>query len=142
MAPSRPTLPAYTEKLYDLCDIFDRYAERSGERAAEVAVDRLLGQTVKAYPKSAAIVLGKAEAAQLIAAHKQTNDIIDRAIALLQRNAVEAAQREPDRAIAEEIEAFARHLVSTDDEATVTKAHAPRSAFTTAVAANGIQVND
>jgi hypothetical protein len=51
MPSSKKQLPAYTEKLYELCDVFDVYAGSRGNRAAEIAVDRLLGQTVKTTPR-------------------------------------------------------------------------------------------
>lgn len=70
MSPAKQTIPAYTERLYEVCDVFDVVAGSRGNRAVEADVEQLLSLTVKAYPKAAEVALGKARAAQLVARYK------------------------------------------------------------------------
>lgn len=73
--PTKPPIPDYAAKAYELCDILDELAEKpAGELLADALAGRMLGMAAKAYPREAARVLGDGPALALVIAYKAVND--------------------------------------------------------------------
>jgi hypothetical protein len=75
MPPTKQPVPAYTERAYQLCDVIDAVAAHRGNVAADLYAQRLLGQTVEAYPQAAKRVLGATEATVYLAAFKAASSL-------------------------------------------------------------------
>lgn len=92
--PAKPTIPSYTAKAYDFCDVLDELAGRpSGAFLADALAGRALGMAAKAYPRVAERVLGAGTTQALVAVYKAMDDtdLIDQARAALGPAAFRAA---------------------------------------------------